>query len=187
MKSFLIHFLLPIAYLNQHLGRVKRLWAFVTLKAGITGEVDPSVLVLGAPELHGTRNIYLGKNLMLYRELYLETQEVGEIHIGDDVVISRGVHIVAFHQIHIGRGSMIGEYSSLRDADHVISTEENIRESGYHAQSIRIGNNVWIGRSVAILKGVSIGDNAVIAANAVVTKDVAAGSVVGGVPAHALK
>jgi acetyltransferase-like isoleucine patch superfamily enzyme len=40
---------------------------------------------------------------------------------------------------------------------------------------------------VAILKGVSIGDNAVIAANAVVTKDVAAGCVVGGVPAHALK
>ena len=46
-----------------------------------------------------------------------------------------------------------------------------------------IGNDVWVGANVTILKGVSIGDGAVIAAGAVVTKDVEPYAIVGGVPA----
>jgi maltose O-acetyltransferase len=55
------------------------------------------------------------------------------------------------------------------------------------AQSINIGNSVWIGMGAKILEGVSIGDNAVIAAGAVVNKDVAANTVVAGVPAKVIK
>jgi len=65
------------------------------------------------PELHGSRRILLGRNLYLYRDLYLETREKGVIRIGDDVVLSRGVHLVAYSGIEIGDGSMIGEYSSF--------------------------------------------------------------------------
>ena len=50
-----------------------------------------------------------------------------------------------------------------------------------------IGNDVWIGAGVTILRGVKIGDGAVIAAGAVVTKDVAPYSIVGGVPAKHIK
>jgi acetyltransferase-like isoleucine patch superfamily enzyme len=52
---------------------------------------------------------------------------------------------------------------------------------------ITIGNNVWIGAGAVILPGVSIGDNAVVAARATVTKDVPANTIVGGVPAKAIK
>lgn len=41
--------------------------------------------------------------------------------------------------------------------------------------------------NVTILQGVTIGDDAVIAAGAVVTADVAAGTVVGGVPAKFIR
>jgi acetyltransferase-like isoleucine patch superfamily enzyme len=51
---------------------------------------------------------------------------------------------------------------------------------------VHIGRGVWIGRGAAVLAGVRIGDGAVVAANAVVTRDVAAGAVVGGVPARPL-
>lgn len=46
-----------------------------------------------------------------------------------------------------------------------------------------IGHDVWIGQNVTLSMGVKVGTGSVIAANAVVTKDVAAYSIVAGVPA----
>ena len=49
-------------------------------------------------------------------------------------------------------------------------------------QDIVIGDDVWLGANTVVLAGVTIGDGAIIAAGAVVTKDVPAGSIVGGCP-----
>lgn len=160
-----------------------RLWNHARMSSRISGPLDPSVVVLGLPEIHGTGNIILGKRLHLYRELYLETQEDGVIELGDDVVMSRGTHIVSFSRITIGAGSMIGEYCSIRDANHRFGEGITIRDSGHTSEPITIGSNVWIGRGVAILPGVTIEDYAVVGANAVVTRSVARGSIVAGVPA----
>lgn len=52
---------------------------------------------------------------------------------------------------------------------------------------IVIGSDVWIGFEAVIMQGVRIGDGAVIGSRAVVTKDVPPYTIVGGVPAKALK
>ncbi len=52
---------------------------------------------------------------------------------------------------------------------------------------MRIGHDVWIGHAVTVLPGVSVGNGAVLAAGAVVTRDVPAYTVVGGVPARAIR
>ena len=52
---------------------------------------------------------------------------------------------------------------------------------------IIIGNDVWIGYEAVILSGVTIGDGAIIGARAVVTRDVPPYTIVGGVPAKAIK
>lgn len=52
---------------------------------------------------------------------------------------------------------------------------------------ITVGNDVWIGYEAVILSGVTIGDGAVVAARAVVTRDMPPYTVVGGVPARAIR
>ena len=46
---------------------------------------------------------------------------------------------------------------------------------------------MWIGHGAVIMPGVTIGNGAVIGANAVVTRDVAAYTIVAGVPAKVLR
>jgi acetyltransferase-like isoleucine patch superfamily enzyme len=163
---------------------VERFTAYVLLCSRIRTPVDPSVVVLQAPQVHGTARITLGRNLRLYTDLYFETQEAGTIEIGDDVVISRGTQIVAFNRITIGAGTMIGEYTSIRDADHLRGSDGLIRETGSDSSPISIGERVWVGRGVMILPGVHIGDRATIGANAVVTRDVPPDVVAVGIPAR---
>lgn len=162
---------------------LRRLHAHASLSADSAGPLPASAVVLGPISVFGTRRVRFGENVLLYPGLHLETQGDAWIEIGDDVVISRGTHIVAMAGVVIGRGSMIGEYTSIRDANHNRDPGRGIRESGHSAKPIAIGSQVWIGRGVTILGGVTVGDRATIGANAVVTKEVPPQATVVGIPA----
>jgi len=90
----------------------------------------------------------------------------GEIVIGDDCLISQFVSIIA--------------------ANHSTAREMPIREqlADLTRNTIRIGNDVWIGAHAVILPGVRIGTGAVVAAGAIVTKDMPEYAVVAGMPAE---
>ncbi len=188
LKRALVTALTPAAWLWRVLitERAARVWHLARLAEALPGPVDASNVILGAVELHGTRNIRLGRGALIYPGAYLETQGAGVIEIGDGVVLSRGVHLVAFERIVLGDGAMIGEYSSLRDANHRLDGPD-VRSGGHDHAPITVGRNAWIGRGATVLKGVSIGADAVIAAGAVVLADVPAGALAGGLPARVLR
>lgn len=184
LKSLFVFSLTPLTWLCRKMGpRLVKLWSFARLSEAMRGSLDISNIVLGPVELHGTRNIYIGCNALIYPGVYLETQGAGIIEIGNNVVLSTGVHIVAFERITIEDNCMVGEYSSIRDANHRASSI-SMRSSGYDSAPINIAANVWIGRGVTILKGIKIGCNSIIGANAVVTKSLEAQSLAVGVPAR---
>ena len=164
-----------------------RLYCHAELAAHLRKPLPSSTVVLGHIFVRGTGDIRFGKDALLYPDCHLETQDAAFIALGNSVVLSRGVHLVAMSGIAIGPGCMIGEYTSIRDANHTRTAGAPLRDSGHTSKPILIGSEVWIGRGVTILGGVTIGDRATIGANAVVTRDVAAGDVVAGVPAVSLR
>lgn len=105
------------------------------------------------------------------------------IHVGEHVFINACCHFQDQGGVTLGDGCFIGHDVVFATLDHGLAPEK--RHITYPAPIV-LGRNVWVGSHATILRGVTVGDNAVIAAGAVVTKDVAAGTIVGGVPARVI-
>lgn len=120
-----------------------------------------------------------GFNLMYNSDIILF--EGAELTLGCNSYINSGCKIRCHKKISIGNDCAISHDFTVMDSDaHSINGDNGTR-------TVHIGNHVWIGTRVTILKGVNIGDGAVIAAGAVVTKDVMPNTMVGGVPARVIK
>ncbi len=102
------------------------------------------------------------------------------IKLGKGVFINSGCQFQDQGGITIGDHSFIGPKTVLATLNHGFAPSQR---SSLDPKPIAIGKGVWIGANVTVLPGVTIGDYAIVGAGAVVTKDVAAYTVVGGVPA----
>ena len=106
------------------------------------------------------------------------------IHIGKNVFINCCCHFQDQGGIYLGDHVLVGSHVVFATINHGMEPEHR---SDNIPASIRVEKNVWIGSHATILSGVTIGENAIVAAGAVVTKDVPAGTVVGGVPAKVIR
>lgn len=106
----------------------------------------------------------------------------GVLELGADSFINSDCKIRCFKHIAIGDGCKIAHDFTVLDSDaHQLDNELKTKE-------VLIGNHVWIGTRVTILKGTVIGDGCMIAAGAVVTGGVfPPNSLIGGVPAKVIK
>ena len=64
---------------------------------------------------------------------------------------------------------------------------KNVAAAWDNKGDIIVGNDVWIGYEAVIMAGVTIGDGAIVGTRAVVTKNVPPYTIVGGVPAKAIR
>ena len=72
-------------------------------------------------------------------------------------------------------------------SDFGIWFRKDVKYPEVEDKPIKIGNDVWIGKNVSIVRSVTIGNGAIIAANSVVTKDVPDYAIVAGNPARIKK
>jgi len=179
--SVLVRLLRPLGKLLVRFGRL------ACLRSGVCGTVAVSTQFDGPVHTSGETNLCVGEHCRLGRDVYFETQEQGQIRIGSHVRINSGTVIVSYSQITIGDDCLIGEYVSIRDANHGMQPGCVMRCQRHTSKPIAIGNDVWIGRGVMILGGVTIGSGAIIGANSVVTHNIPERAIAGGVPARIIR
>ena len=108
------------------------------------------------------------------------------IKIGNGNYFNRNLMIDACGYVEIGDDNMFGPDIYIADSNHTYKAGESPKQLPIERGRVKIGNHCWIGAKVVILKDVQLGNGCVVGAGAVVTRSVAAGAVVGGVPARVL-
>lgn len=138
------------------------------------------------PEIQALFSKIIGKpvdeSFALFPPFYTDFGK--NITVGKGVFFNSGCRLQDQGGITIGDGTLLGHHVVLATLNHEMDPAH--RKDMYPAP-ITIGKHVWIGANATVCPGVTIGDGAVIAAGAVVTRDVAANTVVGGVPAKCIK
>ena len=99
--------------------------------------------------------------------------EGGDLIVGDKCFFNQNVSITCKKKIVIGDRCQIANNVVIVDHDHAGS--ENW--GSYVETPVVIGNDVWIGANVVIMRGAVIGDKAVIGAGSIVKGEVPAGKV----------
>lgn len=131
-------------------------------------------------------------------EIFGERRDISKkLVIGENCKLGDNVHIAVSEGITIGDNCLMASKVFISDNGHgcysgsetdLISSPDSIpNDRPVCSSAVEIGDNVWIGENVCILKGVKIGDGAIIGANSVVTHSVPDRSIVAGTPAKVIK
>lgn len=114
--------------------------------------------------------------------------KVSGIVFGNDITINNQFSAIAEGEgIFIGDKTIIGLNVSIMDTDFHNTDPKERLSPFYSTGVVRIGQNVWIGNNVTILKGTIIGDNSVIAAHSLVNSEIPADSLAGGIPCRVIR
>ena len=118
-------------------------------------------------------SITIGQRFLCNNSVVLRAVKGGKLTMGDSCFFNQNCSVTALEQITIGDRCTFGNNVVIVDHDH------DFRQGkGYRCTPIVIGNDVWVGANVTILRGSSIGDHCVIAAGTVVKGKIGAGKLV---------
>ncbi|MCS5422119.1 MULTISPECIES: acyltransferase [Psychrilyobacter] len=92
-----------------------------------------------------------------------------KLTIGKNTTFGYKCMITCRHEISIGEGTDFGPNVLIYDHDHDFKATGGLTAGKYKYGSVQIGNEVWVGANVIILKGTKIGNNCVIAAGSIIS------------------
>jgi acetyltransferase-like isoleucine patch superfamily enzyme len=131
------------------------------LTAGEGTRFAPNVSFRNAERIRIGRECHVGERSFLWAG-----DATGRIEMGDFVSLAPGVFITA--------------------SDYQFQPGVPFRQQPKRERDVKIGNDVWLGAYVVVTAGVTIGNGCIVGAGAVVTRDLAPGSIAGGVPARVI-
>ena len=132
--------------------------------------------------------ITFGQNVVVKDNTTIYAKKNAKIIIGNNSSTGHSTEISANELIEIGNDVIMGAHTYITDSNHGYSIKDvPIRKQQMEVGQVLIGNNVWLGRNVMLLKGSQLGDATIVAAGAVVNKSFSQNLVIGGVPAKVIK
>ena len=150
---------------------------------GFDGKVNV-VLAFGDPVAKSMRAKRLDSRYLQYPAIVHPSailQDPESMRLGSGCVIGAGSILTT--EIHVGEHTLININCTIGH-DSRIGRCSSIMPGVNVAGEVAVGNEVLIGSGASVINRVVIGDRATVGMGAVVIRDVAAGTVVVGVPAR---
>lgn len=118
---------------------------------------------------------------------YIKYLRKSGVKVGDNVIFRRPRHsrvdVTRPSLISIGDNVDMNMNFQILTHDWACGVFRNVYSDFVNSSGkVTIGNNIYFGTNVVVLKGVTIGDNCVIGAGSIVTRDIPANSVATGIP-----
>ena len=132
--------------------------------------------------------ITFGKNVIVKDNTTIYAKKNANIIMGNNTSTGHHTEISANQLITIGDDVIMGAHTYITDSNHGYSLKGiPFRKQPMEVDKVLIGNNVWLGRNVMLLKGSDLSNDTIVAAGAVVTKRFSGNVILGGVPAKVIK
>lgn len=121
--------------------------------------------------IRGNGHVVIEDKVSFRTDCIINLSEDAEVFIGKDTFLNDRCLINARKRITIGARVQIGQNVCMYDHDHDYRTLKDMRYR-FLTEEITIGNDVWIGSNVTILRGSKIGNRCVIGAGTVVKGEI---------------
>lgn len=171
------------------------------VELGLRGvRVGQRVEVVGRPLIYNTHggHIVLGEDVRLWSRdsayichnqpvrLFASSREA-RIEIGARTRLN-GASIAATELVRVGEDCYLAAGTTIIDSDgHAQDAEMRASGKRDEPRPVVIGNRVWTGLRVLILKGVTIGDDTIVGAGSVVTRSLPPRTLCAGNPARVVR
>jgi acetyltransferase-like isoleucine patch superfamily enzyme len=103
------------------------------------------------------------------------------VRLGSYITFNYGCLIMGQGGVEIADFCVLGPHTIIATVSHPV---DGIYYGTACTDSVKLGENVWIGSGAIVLPGVEIGDNSIIGAGAVVTESIPANKIALGIPAR---
>lgn len=154
-------FVVPFGYFKLSL---IKLFHWKHFRFGKLPRISPSTEIT----VDGGSDVKIGKKFNIRARSIIRVRKNALLIIGDNVSIAENCQITVREKVYIGDKCQIAPNVQMYDHDHDFRAVGGLAAMRFKTAPIEIGQNVWVGANVVILRGTKIGDNCVIAAGSVV-------------------
>ncbi len=122
-----------------------------------------------------------GTEWAIYLKKFGRLHAMGEgCYVQTDVTITDPAYTRLGNNVFLTGCRLLGHDASVLLVKRIYNIQ------GDNVGKIDIRDNVWVGVNATVMPGVTIGPNAIVGAGSLVIRDVAPGTIVGGVPAKCI-